>query len=206
MPSIYIGKCGAADAASNAEWALSEIRLGVIYVKFACGPRPPDSELGVMWMEGPSGRYPAVGLQYEDEVGPVPRDYLARATRALRRFNAAVAWKNLGIEQGGPSLTPEEELACLLRDVPPKNLADQLAGIFCEVHETNHMWLAGEASLYGLHEYGELLDFSVRLWRLDPVAFVTRFHQVSKIDLRELEDADPLMVARGVLHAVRGDC
>jgi hypothetical protein len=223
MPWEQIGECGAADAKSNRQWMLAEVKLGVYYVKLACGPPPAGSKVGVMEHEHELGSYATVGLCWDPgQMEDAPWEYIARAERALSRFEDAVSWSDLGPEPDDEEIDEDENdgedenrdardddddasdqnLTGILSDIPPEKLRDDLAYKFSQALDLDPEKLLGLSCLVGLDSYGDLLDLAARLYYKDPVQLVTRFHRFSTIDLRHLVSSDPIKVADGILQAL----
>jgi hypothetical protein len=100
MPWEHIGECGSAGSVSKREWMIAEVKLGVYYVKLACGPPPPGCKVGLMSHEHEGGDYVTVGLYWDPgQTEDAPWDYLARAERALQTFDDAVDWSRLAVEE-----------------------------------------------------------------------------------------------------------
>ena len=102
MPSESIGECGSAQSPDK-DWIRAELELGICYIRHAGGEPPAGYELQILWHQHEAGEYATVGIVW-GRPGEAPWGYMARAERALARFDEAVAWSELEPE-------PEEEAA-----------------------------------------------------------------------------------------------
>jgi hypothetical protein len=179
--------------------------------------------VGVMEHEQELGNYATVGLYWDPgQTEDAPWEYIARAERALGRFEDAIDWSDLGPEPEDEEIDEDENegedengdasnndddasdqnLTGIPNDIPPEKLRDDLAYKFGQALDLDPEKLLGLSCLVGLDSYGDLTDLAARLYYKDPIQLVTRFHRFSTIDLRRLVRADPIKVADGILQAL----
>jgi len=205
MPWEYIGACGKMpeQLPYSRRPLIRRINLAVSYIGITCGWPPEGCELGVAWHQQRYAFRPLVGLHWEEgRPGGPPRDYIVNAMQALAQFASAVDWAKLWPEKRAGALeeqSEEQRLAAVLREIPAKKLADELAGKFSDACEEQGRRLLGEAPWMDFSS--DLDTFSARLWDLDPVKFVTKVHALALFDLRDLDDLAPYEVALAILQA-----
>src|SRR5271165_2314507 len=92
VPRESIGACGCSPSIGS--WAISELELGICYIRQACGEPPEGYELEVIWHEHDLGEYATIGVTWD---GPydAPWDYIQNAQDALNRFDQGVNWAEI---------------------------------------------------------------------------------------------------------------
>lgn len=96
MGKESIGQCGCAQW-PDVRWITAELELAICYIRQACGEPPAGYELNILWHDHELGQYASVGLTWEGS-GEAPWDYISRADDALQRFDGAVNWSELRLE------------------------------------------------------------------------------------------------------------
>src|SRR5690348_16361171 len=98
MNRTVIGSCGQNDADKHRPyWRVLQARIGILFIKHACGLPPGGGYLNVSWEATEEASHGCIGLwsvmpPYDAEVSA----YIARARIALARLNRAVNWSELG--------------------------------------------------------------------------------------------------------------
>lgn len=98
MPWEDIGSCGDGQMPDERDWVVTQLELGIRYLKHVCGPPPAGCELGIMWHEHELGDYTTIGLFYECGDEP-PCDYVSSCESVLLAFDEAIDWSAIHPER-----------------------------------------------------------------------------------------------------------
>jgi hypothetical protein len=205
VPWEYIGACGETPRSVpySRRLLIWRINLAASYVGITCGWPPKGCEIGITWHEEDGEFRPLLGLHWnESQLDGPPRRYVVNAMQALAQFSIAVDWSKLWpLEQSSDKEPQSEEaqVAALLREIPAKELAKELAGKFVDACEQQGGRLHGEA--YWFPTRTDLELFGGRLCSFDQVRLVKMVHAVAPFDLRDVKDLDPYEVALAILQA-----
>lgn len=96
MPWEHVGDCGDGQLPHEREWVLTQLKLGLTYLKGVCGEAPEGCELDIEWHEHELVDYPTISLWWDPEVQTdAPWAYISRCEVALAAFDGAVNWSEI---------------------------------------------------------------------------------------------------------------